>query len=67
MGSSSPILRDLEKGIYEGRNMLVFEHEGAILPDHLIVDQLLILFDSESKLTPQQTEFDEPAHKGCQF
>lgn len=50
--ASSPHLRDLAKGLYEGRNSLCFEGEGAILPLHLTVEQLLILFSSEQCITP---------------
>lgn len=48
----SPLLRDLAKGLYEGQNSLCFECKGEILPPHLIVEQLLILFNSEYFITP---------------
>lgn len=47
-------MRDLARGLYVGRNTLVFEHEGASLPDHLTVEQLLILFEAEATLIEQQ-------------
>lgn len=51
----SPLLRDLAKGLYEGRQALWFESEGAALQDHLTIEQLLILFYSEVFITPAQT------------
>lgn len=51
----SPLLEDIAKRLYKGRNSLVFENEGVVLPMQLIVEQLLILFCSKEVLTLQQT------------
>lgn len=50
----SPILIDLAKGLYEGRQYLWFESEGFVLLDHFFVEKLLILFYSEVFITPAQ-------------
>lgn len=49
----SPLLWDIAKGLFEGRNALVFEPEGANLPMQMMIEQLLILFWSEEALTQQ--------------
>lgn len=50
----SPLLRDLVDGLYEGRNALVFETKGAILPVQLTVEQILILFNGKEVLSQQE-------------
>lgn len=39
-----PILQDLEKGLYEGRNSLCFESDGAKLLAHLTVGNCSFFF-----------------------
>lgn len=48
-----PLLRDLARELYVGRNALVFDNEGVVLPIHLTIEQLLIIFCSEESLTPR--------------
>lgn len=50
----SPLLRNLARDLYEGKNSLVFDCEDAILPTHLIVEQLLRLFCNDKALTKNQ-------------
>lgn len=52
--AGSSLLKDLAKGLIEGRHSLYFDGEGGSLHDHLIVEQILILFYNEEVLTTQE-------------
>lgn len=52
--TGSSLLRDLIRGFNKARTVLRFNNNGAVLPQHIIVEQLLLLFRRKLELTPEQ-------------
>lgn len=51
---SSPLLHDILKGFNLARKSLLFEKRGAVLPMHLTLEHILLLFRSKDFLSPPQ-------------